>query len=124
MASILVIHDDPLFIHTAEALLSAQGHRVLSATDGSRALELMQHDRPDLVILDVRTTYVMGGPDVTEAMGREPALRCIPIMMVSSLPAADAADAPRRSKCLTPEERAAQPLNPEAMLQRVSDFLR
>jgi CheY-like chemotaxis protein len=123
MASILIVHDDPSFIHTAEALLSAQGHRVLSAADGAQALALMQFDRPDLVVLDVRTSYVVGGLDVTEAMGREAALKDIPIMMVSSLPAQGEADTPRRSKCLTPEERAAQPLNPEVMLQRVSDFL-
>ena len=124
MASILVVNDDPSFIHTAETILSAQGHRVVAAADGARALALMQQDRPDLVVLDVRTKYVVGGLDVTEAMGREPALKDIPIMMVSSLPVQDAADAPRRSKCLTPEERAARPLNPEVMLQRVSDFLR
>ncbi len=44
--------------------------------------------------------------------------------MVSSLPALGAADGPRRAKYLTPEERLARPLNPEIMLQRVSDFLR
>jgi two-component system, HptB-dependent secretion and biofilm response regulator len=124
MATILVVDDDAAFIQRATDILTAQGHRVLSAADGSRALALMDHDRPDLVVLDVRMSYVVGGLDVTEAMAQEAALKEIPIMMVSVLPDPDAPDAPRRSKCLTPEERVAHPENPEAILQRISEFLR
>lgn len=124
MATILVVDDDANFVRKATAILTAQGHRVLTAEDGSRALALMDHDRPDLVVLDVRMSYVVGGLDVTEVMAQEAMLKDIPFMMVSVLPDPDAPDALPRSKCLAPRERAVDPATPEIILQRVTEFLR
>jgi CheY-like chemotaxis protein len=123
MATILVVDDDAAFIRTATTILAAQGHRVISAADGSRALALMLYDRPDLVVLDVRMSYVIGDLDVTEAMAQEPMLKDIPLMMVSALPDLDAPDALPRSKCLAPQERTAYAVTPKAILQRITEFL-
>jgi CheY-like chemotaxis protein len=124
MATILVVDDDAAFVRKATAILMAQGHRVLVAEDGSRALALMDHDRPDLVVLDVRMSYVVGGLDVTEVMAQEAMLKDIPLMMVSVLPDPDAPDALPRSKCLSSQERTVDPATPEVILQRITEFLR
>ncbi len=123
MATVLVVDDDEAFIHKATAILTAQGHHVLSAEDGSRALALMHHDRPDLVVLDVRMSYVVGGLDVTEVMAGEPKLKDIPLIMVSVVPDPDAPSARPRSKCLGPQERGAGSAAVEDILQRITDFL-
>jgi DNA-binding response OmpR family regulator len=53
MARILVVDDDPDIRRLLCVLLEGEGHNVISAPDGDRALELISSEGPDLIILDV-----------------------------------------------------------------------
>lgn len=50
---ILVVEDELTLRETLEYNLKRQGYTVLTASDGLRALELVQTERPDLLLLDV-----------------------------------------------------------------------
>lgn len=52
-ASVLVVEDDPNVRSTLDQLLRFEGYRVALATDGQHALELLDQQRPDLVLVDV-----------------------------------------------------------------------
>ena len=50
---VLVVDDDPPVRRMLERTLSAEGHAVTTAADGGAALAAVEHEAPDLVILDV-----------------------------------------------------------------------
>ncbi|RZU54373.1 DNA-binding response OmpR family regulator [Krasilnikovia cinnamomea] len=54
----LVIEDSPEFVLLCQHLLEKEGFDVMVASDGERAVELAQREKPDLAILD------LGLPDV------------------------------------------------------------
>jgi DNA-binding response OmpR family regulator len=52
-STVLVVDDDRLMLMTLRRTLEQDGHRVLTAADGFRGLELCRRESVDLVILDV-----------------------------------------------------------------------
>ena len=86
MATVLVVDDEPLIAMALEAALEDAGYRVATAANGRQGLErLAEAPRPDLVLLDMMMP-VMNGPAMLAAMAADPALRAIPVIIVSSLP--------------------------------------
>lgn len=57
---ILVVDDDPDFIQILRIRLKASGYRVTVARDGKEALEIIQAERPDAVLLDIRMPKLDG----------------------------------------------------------------
>ena len=51
-ARILIVDDEPNIIGTVAPLLRARGYEVLSAMSGRAALESVERDKPDLIVLD------------------------------------------------------------------------
>ncbi len=57
---ILVVDDDPPSVKMISFLLREEGYDVTSTDNGSAALELVDREAPDLVILDVMMPYLDG----------------------------------------------------------------
>ncbi len=53
MTTVLVVDDEPTIREIVVKYLARDGFRTLEAADGDRARELVQAERPDLVVLDV-----------------------------------------------------------------------
>ena len=81
MALILVVDDEPDILLLHRLNLEAAGHEVLLAADGMKALERIDIDQPDCVVLDVMMP-VLDGWGVLEALqGR---LDAPPVLVVSA----------------------------------------
>ena len=83
-ARILVVDDDPRNLRLMESILRSSGYPVLTAVDGAEALEKIEADRPDLVLLDVMMPR-MSGFEVCEEVRRRPETRLLPVVMVTAL---------------------------------------
>ena len=59
-ARILIVDDDPDIRLGLQDRLRWLGHEVSTAEDGERALELIQQEKPDLVLLDVEMPKLNG----------------------------------------------------------------
>ncbi|MBC7232610.1 MAG: response regulator transcription factor [Chloroflexi bacterium] len=57
---VLVVDDDPPSVKMISFLLREEGYEVSSANNGKAALELVERDPPDLVILDVMMPHIDG----------------------------------------------------------------
>ena len=57
---ILVVDDDPAILRLLSTNLKARGYKVITATDGEEALETVQKDFIDLIILDIMMPKVDG----------------------------------------------------------------
>jgi CheY-like chemotaxis protein len=71
--TILVVDDDPNFLGQTEELLSAAGYRVLQASDGIRAVQLLEQLRGciDLAIVDLALPG-LNGFELIGALSRRP----------------------------------------------------
>ena len=78
-ALILVVEDETELARVLRDYLERAGYRVEMAYDGTSAISVYQHSRPDLVLLDLNL-HGMDGLDVARAMRRE---RNVPIIMVT-----------------------------------------
>ena len=52
-ATILAVDDEPHVLKLVKANLESSGYKVLTAEDGERAVEIVERELPDLVILDL-----------------------------------------------------------------------
>ena len=52
-ATILVVDDEPHVLKLIKANLESSGYRVLTATDGLEAIQAVEQELPDLVLLDI-----------------------------------------------------------------------
>lgn len=77
---LLVVEDDLTLLETLEYNLTAEGYRVLTATDGLAAVEVARKERPDLVVLDVMLPG-LDGFEVCRVLRRDSA---VPILMLTA----------------------------------------
>ena len=63
--------------------LAQQGHTVAEAENGRKALEILQSEPFDLVLLDILMPE-MDGYEVLEYMKKDPVLREIPVIVISA----------------------------------------
>jgi len=83
-ARILVVDDVDYNRDILARLLARDGHEAFTASGGAEALRLLLEAPFDLVLLDVMMPDV-DGIQVMEAIHRDPALRRIPVVMLSAL---------------------------------------
>jgi len=77
LGTILIVDDDPRLRQSFERLLTAEGHKVLTAPTGEAALEFAARGLPDLVIMDVRLPGMSGLEAFLEIKKMEPRLPVI-----------------------------------------------
>lgn len=81
-ATVLVVDDDPDTVSTMREILEEEGHTVLSAGNGSEALEIALRNVPDLVLLDLEMP-VMDGRAFLAAVKHAPSLADVTIVVLS-----------------------------------------
>ena len=80
---ILAVDDEKHIVRLVQVNLERQGYEVVCAHDGKEALQKVDEERPDLVVLDVMMPY-MDGFEVLQNMRRNPATRDIPVIMLTA----------------------------------------
>ena len=73
MSTVLVVDDDPKFLSSVERMLDTAGYRVLRATDGIQAVDLLEkkHGEIDLIIVDMALPGI-NGFEIIGAVSRRP----------------------------------------------------
>ena len=69
MSKVLIVDDEPAILTVLQRVLEADGHEVLSAETGAKAVDLAVTAAPDLVILDLRLPDI-DGIELTEVLRR------------------------------------------------------
>ena len=83
-AKILVVDDTPSNVKLLADVLGAKGYAVVTAASGADALEVVERERPDLVLLDVMMPG-MSGYDVCRKLRANPATTMLPVVMITAL---------------------------------------
>jgi len=80
---ILVVDDIPDILRLMDATLQFKGYRVVTARDGQEALEVIQQERPALVIADILMPK-MDGFSLLHRIRINPETRDIPVVFLSA----------------------------------------
>jgi CheY-like chemotaxis protein len=81
--SVLIVDDNPTNLKLTRFLLDKEGYRVLTATDGQEAIELLQTVQPDLVLMDIQLPGI-DGLEVTRRLKSDPSTRDLRIVALSA----------------------------------------
>lgn len=123
MAMILIADDDPDFVQIMSTILESEGYEVVSAKDGDGALLAMRQGGVDLVLLDVMMASVLDGVGVAHEMQGDPALKDIPIIMVSSIVSTPHASMFPTDEYVPMDAWITKPVQPNDLLQKISKLL-
>jgi two-component system KDP operon response regulator KdpE len=114
---ILVVDDEPAIVRLVRTKLQADGYAVITASRGEEALEILEDERPDLIILDL----MMPGIDGFETLRRIRTESQVPVIMLT----ARAGDADRLKGFHSgADDYITKPFNPDELSARVAAVLR
>jgi CheY-like chemotaxis protein len=123
MAKVLVVDDDPDFVNYASKVLKQAGHDVVSAANGAKALQAMRQEVPDVVLLDIMMSYILDGLDVSREMAEDPSLKDVPVIMVTSLTGVKGSGVFPSDEYVPADEWLSKPVDPDTLLDRVSQVV-
>ena len=83
--TILIADDDPNVVNVLGIRLIATGYNVIAAYDGIQIIELAREEKPDLIILDIKTPSA-DGYSVFKSLKTSANTMSIPIVFYSDLP--------------------------------------
>ena len=80
---LLLIDDDPNLILLVKDYLEFRGYKVVTAENGREALEVLDHNIPDMIICDVMMPE-MDGYSLVKHIRQEPHTNTIPVLFLSA----------------------------------------
>jgi len=118
-AKVLIVDDEPNNVDFLEQALEDSGYQLITATNGQEALNKIQSEQPDLILLDLNMP-VMDGFTVLAKVKEDPNLRDIPVIIISS---------EHESKSVVKgikqgaEDYLTKPVNAGLLVKKVKEFL-
>jgi len=109
---VLVVDDEPRILKFLEVKLKASGYGVLTADSGAEALEQVEAQEPDLVVLDV----LMPKKDGFETLRELRASSSVPVIILS---AKDADTDKVKGLKLGADDYLAKPFSPDELVARI-----
>ena len=120
-ATILVAEDNDDNRLVMKMLLELRGYRVVVAANGQEALEVAEHERPDLVLLDLRMPQLNGLAAARHLrQHKQPHLQRMPIIALSAYDPAQHRSVALAAGC---NEYVTKPINYDLLEQLIKDLL-
>ena len=116
---ILIVDDEPYNVDYIEQELDGLDYETISAFNGQEALEKVQSETPDLVLLDIMMP-IMDGFEVLTQLKANPSTRDIPVIVIS---ASNSLQSVVRGIQLGAEDYLPKPFEPTLLHARISSSL-
>ena len=119
MKKVLVVDDEIHIVHVVAIKLKNNGYDVRTAENGQVALDLVNEDKPDIIITDYQMPVLTGAEMVSIIRGNEET-KDIPVIMLT---ARNFAFDQEQKDQLKISEFLSKPFSPKALLKIVDDIL-
>jgi len=80
---VVLVDDEPHITHMISRKLEQSGFTVRTASDGRQGLDLVNEQRPDLIITDLQMPY-MSGVELAERLHKSDRTNSVPIIMLTA----------------------------------------
>ena len=117
---ILVVDDDILVLEALEELLKSSGYEVRVATRGQEALEVLEKEHFDLLILDVVMPKMTGFDVCREVRKRDDEMSTVKIIMLTAKTEARSAEIRKECGC---DLYLTKPIDPDRLKGLIRDTL-
>lgn len=122
-AAALVVEGDRAFAASLSLALARQGVRADTAHDGLEALYALEHETPDLIVLDLDAppapAPAVSGFRLVRLLGQDEVTSALPVLVLSSLSFQEAADVLRDGA----DDFLEKPVAPAAVAERARELL-
>jgi len=122
--TVLIVDDDPDFVEVTRLALESQGYRVRTANSGDGAVQALQEEPADLVILDIMMDGLLDGWDAGRRIRTDGASRDVPILVVSSITSSDYLGMVPTDDDNLIDNFMSKPVDPAMLLKEVDRLLR
>ncbi len=122
-ARILIVDDDPDFAEISRTILEPAGYEVILASDTHQAMECIEKDWPDLILLDLVMRTLDEGLEFGERLHHDPILRHLPIVFVTSIAETPYADRVKPEDVHYAAAWLSKPFSPQALIQTIGSVL-
>jgi two-component system cell cycle response regulator DivK len=116
---ILVIEDQEDNRRIVRDLLTSVGYDLIEAVTGEQGVTLAETQRPDLILMDIQLPG-LDGYEATRRIKANPALRHIPIIVVTSYALSGDEAKAREAGC---DGYVAKPFSPRVLLAKIREHL-
>jgi response regulator RpfG family c-di-GMP phosphodiesterase len=117
--TVLFIDDEPSWLEVIRLSLRNGPFRIITAEGGEAALKTLANKTPDLIMSDVRMPNI-NGFDLFEQVKKDPRLKTIPYVFMSSI---DDFDAKRTAKTIGADGYIEKPFDSEQIKTIITDLL-
>jgi CheY-like chemotaxis protein len=127
---ILIVDDDPDLVEAMRLVLEGNGYECVHASNGTRALEALPKEKPDLIVLDVMMDDLTEGFHVAYKIRRpEPGIEAFaktPIIMLTAIGQRTGMkfDLQTDADYLPVNEFLEKPVQPKELLGKVEELLK
>ena len=116
---ILVVDDEPDILKVVTFRVKKLEYEVVTATNGQEALDLIQKEEPDLILLDIELP-VMNGYEVCQRVKTNEKLKHIPIIFLTASSASKIAE---KVKEFNADDYLIKPFDSEELLKKIKNFI-
>jgi twitching motility two-component system response regulator PilH len=116
MPKILIVDDSQAQLYSLKKIVEEGGHRTVIAESGEQAIEVANHENPEVILMDI-VMPGMSGYQAKRDLGRNESTRHIPVIFVSTKSGdADRAWGLRQGAT----DYVTKPVNPNELLTAIS----
>lgn len=126
-AKILIVDDDPDITEAMRVVLENKNYKVSNAGGIDSAMESLNADKPDLIILDVMMSTSQDGFILSRKLKQDDNFKSIPILMLTSIKDKSGIDfksAAGDEAWLPVEEYLTKPVKPDVLIEKVAGLLK
>jgi CheY-like chemotaxis protein len=124
---ILIVDDDPDFVEIGRLSLEGKGYEIFSASTGREGWEMVERERPDLVILDLMMEDLDAGMKLSQKIKADPRHAGTIILMLTSIGRETGMDfSPRTEddlRKLKVDDFHTKPIKVKTLLEKVEKLL-
>jgi two-component system cell cycle response regulator DivK len=117
--TILVVEDQEDNRQILRDLLGSAGFRMIEAHDGEEALTVARSERPNLILMDIQLP-ILDGYEATRSIKRDPELKHIPVIAVTSYALSGDEERARAAGC---DGYVGKPYSTRHLLAKIGQFL-
>ena len=117
MSKVLIVEDDQQMARLLQTLLELEGHEALATPRPDVIVDMVRETRPDVVVMDLHLGHVET-VDVLKTLKADPALKTIPVIVVSGL------DAEEQCAQAGADAFMLKPYSPSALLDKIKQLVK